>query len=102
MKIGWNCKRSAYPIKLLLLCACIESNPRPMKVRCLRCNQMFDRQSRLDLHVERSTNISCECCSHQFCSEMVLEQHRRTRHIEEGITDEHSLNELICPDTLKR
>ena len=89
-----------YLVYILLLCGGIEKNPGPINVTCPRCNQSFNRQSRLDLHISKSIDVSCQDCSKQFCSMMMLEQHYRTIHSGDGIiNNEHSLNEAICPDS---
>ena len=73
-----------------------------MVIICERCNQSFDRQSRLDIHNERATNNECDDCPRIFCNRILLERHRRTVHVAGGgipIMEEHTQNEAICPDS---
>ena len=71
-----------------------------MVIICERCNQSFNRQSRLDTHNERETNNECDGCPRIFCNRMLLERHRRTVHVGGGIPmEEHTQNEAICPDS---
>ena len=74
-----------YLLLLLLLAGDVETNPGPVSVSCPRCNQIFNRQSRLDNHLSKQQPLRCGHCDRKFCSEYQVRQHILTEHIGSGI-----------------
>ena len=86
---------------MVLICGCVEVHPCPPSVTCLRCNQIFDRQSRLNTQVTNATNESCDRCGEAFCIRSLLEQHRRTIHSGDGAGSDitNNIDTPILSDT---
>ena len=89
-----------YLLLLLLLAGDVETHPGPQNVSCPRCNQTFDRQSRLDNHLTNQHPTSCQQCNRLFCSENQLKQHQRTEHQEEESRGGDGVSIINLNDTI--
>ena len=52
------------------------------QVTCPRCQQLFDRQTRLDKHLNNSIQYTCNICNKTCCNRNKLEQHKVVEHSE--------------------
>ena len=79
----------------------VEVNPGPQYVTCPRCQQQFNRPPRLEAHLEKQVETSCNDCGQLFCSENRLQQHNRTDHVTtsgDGVSH-FNLDEPLLPNT---
>ena len=79
-----NHSKRTYLLLLILLAGDVETNPGPVSIPCPRCQQTFDRRSRLDNHISKQQLLTCGHCKKNFCSEQQVRQHIQTEHFGSG------------------